>query len=139
MGQMAKELSGRKQGEFLAQTIPNPGGHQQLKAITILRSGKVIGTEEIEQSPPHGASKSKVSEKEREYSPPPFPQRLVKPKNEVKSQVSLDEASTSKVREMEKVNAPPFPQRLVKPKKENKLLDIFEILRKVQIDRKSVV
>jgi hypothetical protein len=29
---------------------------------------------------------------------------------------------------------PPFPQRLVKPKKENKLLDIFEILRKVQIN-----
>jgi hypothetical protein len=31
---------------------------------------------------------------------------------------------------MEMVNAPPFPQRLAKPKKENKLLDIFEILRK---------
>jgi hypothetical protein len=28
VGQMAKELSGRKQGEFLAQTIPNIGGHQ---------------------------------------------------------------------------------------------------------------
>ena len=35
---------------------------------------------------------------------------------------------------MEKANAPPFPQRLVKPKKENKLLDIFEILRKVKIN-----
>jgi hypothetical protein len=50
MGQMAKELSGRKQGEFPAQTIPNSGGHQQLKAAMVLRSGKVIGTEEIEQS-----------------------------------------------------------------------------------------
>jgi hypothetical protein len=35
---------------------------------------------------------------------------------------------------VEKVNAPPFPQRLVKPMEENKLLDIFEILRKVQIN-----
>ena len=54
VGQMANELSGRKQGEFLAQTIPNPGGHHQLKAVTIFRSGKVIETEETEQSPPHG-------------------------------------------------------------------------------------
>jgi hypothetical protein len=75
-----------------------------------------------------------VSKMEREYPPPPFPQRLVKPRNEVKSQVPLDEASTSKVSEMEKVDAPPFPRRLVKPKKENKLLDIFKILRKVQIN-----
>jgi hypothetical protein len=88
----------------------------------------------MEQSPPHGASKSKVSKMEREYPPPPFPQRLVKPKNEVKSQGSLYEASTSKVSEMEKVNAPPFLRGLVKPKKENKLLHIFEILRKVQIN-----
>jgi hypothetical protein len=36
---------------------------------------------------------------------------------------------------MERVNTPsPIPQRLVKPKKENKLLDIFEILRKVEIN-----
>jgi hypothetical protein len=28
VGQMAKELSGRKQGEFPAQTIPNLRGHQ---------------------------------------------------------------------------------------------------------------
>jgi hypothetical protein len=105
-----------------------------LKVVMVLRSGKVIGTKEMEQSPPHGASKSKASKMEREYPPPPFPQRLVKPKNEVKSQVSLDESSSSKVSEMEKVNAPPFPQRLVKPKKENKLFDIFEILRKVQIN-----
>jgi hypothetical protein len=32
------------------------------------------------------------------------------------------------------VNASPFPQRLEKPKKENKLLDISEISRKVQIN-----
>jgi hypothetical protein len=39
---------------------------------------------------------------------------------------SPTEATTSKVREREKVNAPPFPQKLVKPKKEKQLLDIFE-------------
>ena len=36
---------------------------------------------------------------------------------------------------MEKVNAPPpVPQRLVKPIKETKLIDIFEILRKVEVN-----
>jgi hypothetical protein len=73
VGQMAKELSGRKQGEFSAQTIPNPGGHHQLKAVTVLRSEKVIGTEETEQSPPQRAANSKVSKMEREYPSPPFP------------------------------------------------------------------
>jgi hypothetical protein len=125
VGQIAKELSGRKQGEFPAQTIPNPRGHQQLQAVTVLRSGKKIGTEETTQS--------EIS-KMRVYPPPPFLQRLVKPRTEVKSQGPPLEASTSKVSELEKVNAPPFPQRLVKPKKENKMLDIFEILRKVQIN-----
>jgi hypothetical protein len=70
----------------------------------------------------------------RVYPPPPFSWRLVKPRTEVKSQVPPLEASTSKVNELEKVNAPPFPQKLVKPKKENKMFDIFEILRKVQIN-----
>jgi hypothetical protein len=125
VGQLAKELSGRKQGEFPAQTIPNPEGHQQLQAVTVLNSGKEIGT--------NATTQSQIS-KMRVYPPPPFLQRLVKPKTEVKSQVPPHEATTSKVSEMEKVNAPPFPQSLVKPKKENKLLDIFEILRKVQIN-----
>ena len=30
VGQLAKEMNVRKKGEFLAQTIPNPGGHQQV-------------------------------------------------------------------------------------------------------------
>jgi hypothetical protein len=41
VGQLAKDLSGRKRGEFPSQTIPNPRGHEELKAVTILRSGKV--------------------------------------------------------------------------------------------------
>jgi hypothetical protein len=97
VGQLAKEMNVRKQGEFPAQTIPNLGGHQQLQAITTLRNGKIIGEDEP-------------------------------------SQVSLDEAFTSKVSKMEmEYPPPPFPQRLVKPKKENKLSDIFETLRKVEI------
>ena len=72
--------------------------------------------------------------KMRVYPLPPFPQRLVKPKTKVQTQGSPDEASTSKVSEVEKVSASPFPQRLVELKKENKLFDIFEILRKLQIN-----
>ena len=48
-------------------------------------------------------------------------------------QVSPDEAF--KVNKMEREYLPlPFPQRLVKPKKEKKLFDIFETLRKVEIN-----
>ena len=97
MKQMAREMSERKKGEFPAQTIPNPGGHQQLKAMTTLKNCMIIGAD--------------------------------KP-----AQVSPDEASTSKVHEMDNVNAPPFPQRLVKKKKEKKLLDICETLRKLEIN-----
>ena len=68
VGQLAKEMNVRKQGEFPAQTIPNPGGHQQVQAMTVLRSSKVIGTEEI--------ANPQIS-KMRVYPPPPFPQRLV--------------------------------------------------------------
>jgi hypothetical protein len=51
------------------------------------------------------------------------------------TQISPDKASTSKVNKMDReYPSPPFPQRLVKPKKEKKLFDIFETLRKVEIN-----
>jgi len=103
VGQLAKELSRRKMGEFPAQTIPNPRGHEQLKAITTLRSGKTID--------------NKVGIELDETIP-----------------ASQIEAKTSKVREKEKVNAPSLFQRLVKPKKEKQLMDIFETLKKVEIN-----
>jgi hypothetical protein len=46
MGQMARDLSERKKGEFSSQTILNLGGHQQLKDVTILKNGKVKRTKE---------------------------------------------------------------------------------------------
>jgi hypothetical protein len=84
VGQLAKEMNVRKQGELPAQTIPNPGGHQQVQAITNLRNDKIIGVDEPTQVSPDEASTSKVSKMEREYPQPPFPQRLVKPKKEKK-------------------------------------------------------
>jgi hypothetical protein len=82
MGQLAKEMNVRKQGELPTQTIPNPGGHQQVQAVTTLKNSKIIGVDEPTQVSPDEASTSKVSKMEREYPPPPFPQRLVKPKKE---------------------------------------------------------
>jgi hypothetical protein len=100
--QMAKEMSERKRGEFPSQTIPNPRGHEQVNAVTSLRSGKVIdnmvGTEKEIEAPPTKATTSK------------------------------------KVIEREYVTLPPFPQRLVKLEKEKKLLDVFETLKKVEIN-----
>jgi hypothetical protein len=39
---MTKKLSERKRGEFSSLTIPNSRGHEELKVVTILTSGKVI-------------------------------------------------------------------------------------------------
>jgi hypothetical protein len=85
VGQMAKELSERKRGEFQSQTIPNPSGHKQLVAMTTLRSGKTndnkVRIDETMPTSPTKATTSKVSLKEK-VNVPPFPQRLVKPKKE---------------------------------------------------------
>jgi hypothetical protein len=69
-----------------------------VQAVTTLKNGKIIGADEPTKVSPDEASESKVNKMEREYLPPPF------------------------------------PQRLVKPKKEKKLFDIFETLRKVEIN-----
>jgi hypothetical protein len=73
VGQLAKEMNVRKQGELPAQTIPNPEGHQQVQVVTTLRNGKIIGVDEPTQVSLDKASTSKVSKMEREYPPPPFP------------------------------------------------------------------
>jgi hypothetical protein len=86
VGQMAKEMSKRKKGEFPSQTIPNPRGYEQFNAVTSLRSGKVIdnkvGTEkEVETPPTKATTFTKIID--REYvTLLPFPQRLMKPKKE---------------------------------------------------------
>jgi hypothetical protein len=71
VGQLAKELSTRKRGEFPTQTVPNPRGHEQLKAITTLRSGKTIDNkvgielDETVATSPTEATTSKLREKEK--------------------------------------------------------------------------
>jgi hypothetical protein len=71
VGQLAKELSKRKRGEFPTQTVPNPRGHEQLKAITTLRSGKTIDNkvgielDETVATSPTEATTSKLREKEK--------------------------------------------------------------------------
>ncbi|KAM1475321.1 hypothetical protein ACFX2I_031238 [Malus domestica] len=86
IGQMAKELSERKKEEFPSQTIPNPRGQDELKAITVLRSGKVVDnkvgvddkepeSEVVGASPTKAMASKKVSEKEKVILPP-FPQRI---------------------------------------------------------------
>ncbi|XP_059436616.1 uncharacterized protein LOC132169631 [Corylus avellana] len=64
MGQMAKELSEIKRGEFPFQTISNSEDQQQMKAVTVLGNGKVIGTEEHPQASPDEASTSKDHHKD---------------------------------------------------------------------------
>jgi hypothetical protein len=63
--------------------------------------------------------------------------KVIDNKVETKKEVEAPptNATTSKkVIEREYVTLPPFPQRLVKPKKEKQLLDVFETLKKVEIN-----
>jgi hypothetical protein len=102
VGQMAKEMNERKRGEFPSQTIPNPREHEQVNAVTSLKSGKVIG--------------NKVGAKKKVEATP------------------TKTTTSTKVIEREYVTLPPFPQRLVKLKKEKQLLNVFEALKKVEIN-----
>jgi hypothetical protein len=57
----------------------------------------------------------------------------VETEKEVEAPPTKDTTS-KKVIEREYVTLPPFPQRLVKPKKGKQLLDVFETLKKVEIN-----
>jgi len=64
VGQLAKKLSERKRDEFPDQTIPNPKGHEQLKAITTLRSGKIIDNKvgiELDETVPKSPTEATTS------------------------------------------------------------------------------
>lgn len=108
LGQIANELSERKKGEFRSQAIPNPRGQEEVKAITLLKNGKVVD------------NKVGANEEESGY--------------EIVGASPTKEMASKNVSEKKKVIVPPFPQKLVKQKKEQHLLDNFETLRKVEIN-----
>uniref|UniRef100_A0A2N9FMY2 Reverse transcriptase/retrotransposon-derived protein RNase H-like domain-containing protein n=1 Tax=Fagus sylvatica TaxID=28930 RepID=A0A2N9FMY2_FAGSY len=80
------------QSEQQSLKIVSKDNHEECKAVTILKSGKVIG-EEIEKGIPRAKEKSKETQAEK------------------------DESGTPKVKEVEKCSIPtPFPQALRLPK-----------------------
>ena len=84
--------------------------HEECKAVTILKSGKVIG-EEIEKGIPKAKEKSK------------------------ETQAKKNESRTPKVKEVEKCQIPtPFPQSLRLPKNLDVTAEILEHLHQVKVN-----
>src|SRR3954463_3098343 len=52
MGQLASTMSQREQGRFPSQPEVNPRQHEELKAITTLRSGRMIYNQAVQLKAP---------------------------------------------------------------------------------------
>jgi hypothetical protein len=90
--------------------IVSKDNHEECKAVTILKSGKVIG-EEIEKGIPRAKEKSKETQAEK------------------------DESRTPKVKEVEKCSIPtPFPQALRLPKNLDVTVEILEHLHQAKVN-----
>src|SRR3954471_8118215 len=122
VGQLASNMSQREPGRFPSQPEVNPREHEHAKAITTLRSGKIVDNKvdhsiapEIEEEHEHEHEATVDDEspplKEKEASD------LMKP-------VDLEHYK-------EKA---PFPHLLARRKKDSKAHDILEIFKKVEIN-----
>jgi hypothetical protein len=120
LAKLTNALTGTKKGKLPSQTQPNPNNqslkivskdnHEECKAITILKSAKVIG-EEIEKGIPKAKEKSKETQAEK------------------------DESGTPKVKEVEKCPIPTlFPQVLRLPKNLDVIAEILEHLHQVKVN-----
>ncbi len=130
MGQMANTLNKREDGTLPSQPVANPKGHymvegntshhQQVQAITTLRSGRRVD--------------NYVQEKVDEQTE--IPQNLQKDKGK---QVNI-EASSSSAPTLEIPYEPqvPFPERLKAPshfgKQGEKIQDMMEVFKQVKIN-----
>jgi hypothetical protein len=120
LAKLTNALSGTEKGKLPSQTQPNPNNqslkkvfkdnHEECKAVTIFRSGKVIG-EKIEKGIPKAKEKSKETQTEK------------------------DESERPKVKEVEKCPIPtPFPQTLRLPKNLDVTVKILENLHQVKVN-----
>ncbi|RWR73276.1 hypothetical protein CKAN_00154200 [Cinnamomum micranthum f. kanehirae] len=115
VGQIANALSKRENGKFPSQTEINPKNQEHLKAITTL----TIEPEKVyRRMRQHGTvlDTSKSDKKGTDTAATPIPE------------------TTSIVPERVYKPVPPYPQRLRQEKKNQFTQDIFETLRKVEIN-----
>src|SRR5436190_1054415 len=127
MGQMASTISQREQGRFPSQPEVNPREHEQLKAITTLRSGKIIDNNV-------GETRAQ-EEKELHEEDARVNEEILDDKEA--STMANEKESTDLLRpiDLEKYKEKaPFSHLLAKPKKDQKAQDILDILKKVQIN-----
>src|SRR5438270_496725 len=116
MGQMASTISQREQGRFPSQPDVNPRQHGKLKAITTLRSGRMIDNKVVQLKAPMSDD---VSDKEEHDD----------------EDMKRQEAELMKPINLTKYKEPaPFPHLIVKKMRKSKNEDLLDVFRKVQIN-----
>ncbi|XP_034888401.1 uncharacterized protein [Populus alba] len=127
---LTQSLSIQEKGKIPAQPMPNPRGqvhmsesslsepsnHEQVQAITTLRSGKIV-----DKAIGFGIPKGIVEEKSRESE------------EGIKTQVT-NESLSDKEGEINEKEMTPFPQRLRKPEHDFRNSEIYELFKQVKVN-----
>src|SRR3954462_9123033 len=123
VGQLASTMNQREPGRFPSQAEVNPQQHEELKAITTLRSGRMIDNQVVQLKAPMSDD---VSDKEEHDDD------VVQDDAE---DMKRQEAELMKPIDLTKYKEPAlFPHLVVKKTTKSKNDDLLEVFRKVQIN-----
>ncbi|XP_070672177.1 uncharacterized protein [Malus domestica] len=123
LGQIADALSQREPGKFLSQSVILQMNQEQAKAITTLRSGKIIN---------NGVGNEVTNEYDH-VNPSATQEKIEKPNDEQSNATSSFEAPNLHKAEKPYTSPIPFPRRLAKRKQNKASKEIFDILSKVNV------
>src|SRR3954468_15282547 len=122
VGQLASTMSQREPGRFPSQPEVNPREHEHVKAITTLRSGRII-----DNKVDHFLAPKIEEEHGREHEATVDDEST--PLTEKEAADLMKPADLEHYKE-----TAPFPHLLAKRKKDSKAQDILEIFKKVEIN-----
>ncbi|KAL9339086.1 hypothetical protein Peur_068101 [Populus x canadensis] len=149
---LTQSLSIQEKGKIPAQPMPNPRGqvhmsessssepsnHEQVQAITTLRSGKIVD-KAIGFEIPRGIVEEKSKESEEEIKTQVTNESLSDKEGEINEKEMSKKGDDSrkigvKVSDLEFVPRAPFPQRLGKPKHDLMNSEIYELFKQVKVN-----
>src|SRR4051812_28265936 len=123
VGQLANTMSQREQGRFPSQPEVNPRQHEELKAITTLRSGRMIDNQVVQLKEPMSDDVSNKDEHDDDVV------------QDDAEDMKRQEAELMKPIDLTKYKEPaPFLHLAVKKTKQLKNEDLLDVFRKVQIN-----
>ncbi|KAL9382439.1 hypothetical protein Peur_025474 [Populus x canadensis] len=149
---LTQSLSIQEKGKIPAQPMPNPRGqvhmsessssepsnHEQVQAITTLRSGKIVD-KAIGFGIPRSIVEEESRESEEEIKTQVTNESLSDKEGEINEKEMSEKGDDSskigvKVSDLEFVPRAPFPQRLGKPKHDLMNSEIYELFKQVKVN-----